>query len=104
MVPLCLLARAPRLPHSRRPLRGRHHHRRHVRRRRRRAPGRRAALMPLRPFDHCLPFALQGRRRRRGLSLAGSRGLDHRLCLGLELAPEFKGRVQGGPQGGENDF
>ena len=64
-----------------------------------------AALTSLRPFDHFLPFALQqGRRRRRGLRLTGSRGPDHRLGLGLELAPELKGRVQGGLQGGENDF
>ena len=64
-----------------------------------------AALTSLRPFDHCLPFALQqGRRCRRGLRLSGSRGPDHRLGLGLELAPELNGRVQGGLQGGENDF
>ena len=64
-----------------------------------------AALTPLRPFSHVLPFTLQqGRRRRRGLRLTGSRGPDHRLGLGLGLAPELQGRVQGGLQGGENDF
>ena len=56
----------------------------------------------LRPFDHCLPFTLpQGRRRRRGLRLCGPEHLG--LDLGLE-APELQGRVQGGLQGGENDF